>query len=227
MNLLELKNVTKHYLTGSEVVKALEDVTLEVKYGEFVVIMGPSGSGKSTLLSIIGGLNRPTSGTVVVDGIDIYSLSQEKLADFRREYIGFVFQSFYLIPYLTVLENVMLPLIVTDYTKEQKLAKAKEILERVGLSSKMKRFPDELSGGEQQRVAIARALVNEPLLILADEPTGNLDSLTGIEIMKLFKELNDSGKTIIVVTHNPENAKFADRCVYVKDGKLLGIEVLQ
>ena len=227
MNLLELKNVTKHYLTGSEVVKALEDVTLEVKYGEFVVIMGPSGSGKSTLLSIIGGLNRPTSGTVVVDGIDIYSLSQEKLADFRREYIGFVFQSFYLIPYLTVLENVMLPLIVTDYTKEQKIAKAKEILERVGLSSKMKRFPDELSGGEQQRVAIARALVNEPLLILADEPTGNLDSLTGIEIMKLFKELNDSGKTIIVVTHNPENAKFADRCVYVKDGKLLGIEVLQ
>ncbi|CUS80084.1 putative ABC transport system ATP-binding protein [Candidatus Kryptonium thompsonii] len=226
MNLLELKNVTKHYLTGSEVVKALEDVTLEVKYGEFVVIMGPSGSGKSTLLSIIGGLNRPTSGTVVVDGIDIYSLSQEKLADFRREYIGFVFQSFYLIPYLTVLENVMLPLIVTDYTKEQKIAKAKEILERVGLSSKMKRFPDELSGGEQQRVAIARALVNEPLLILADEPTGNLDSLTGIEIMKLFKELNDSGKTIIVVTHNPENAKFADRCVYVKDGKLLGIEVL-
>ncbi|CUS92622.1 putative ABC transport system ATP-binding protein [Candidatus Kryptonium thompsonii] len=225
MNLLELKNVTKHYLTGSEVVKALEDVTLEVKYGEFVVIMGPSGSGKSTLLSIIGGLNRPTSGTVVVDGIDIYSLSQEKLADFRREYIGFVFQSFYLIPYLTVLENVMLPLIVTDYTKEQKIAKAKEILERVGLSSKMKRFPDELSGGEQQRVAIARALVNEPLLILADEPTGNLDSLTGIEIMKLFKELNDSGKTIIVVTHNPENAKFADRCVYVKDGKLLGIEV--
>lgn len=167
MNLLELKNVTKHYLTGSEVVKALEDVTLEVKYGEFVVIMGPSGSGKSTLLSIIGGLNRPTSGTVVVDGIDIYSLSQEKLADFRREYIGFVFQSFYLIPYLTVLENVMLPLIVTDYTKEQKIAKAKEILERVGLSSKMKRFPDELSGGEQQRVAIARALVNEPLLILA------------------------------------------------------------
>ncbi len=226
MNLLELKNVTKHYLTGSEVVKALEDVTLEVKYGEFVVIMGPSGSGKSTLLSIIGGLNRPTSGTVVVDGIDIYSLSQEKLADFRREYVGFVFQSFYLIPYLTVLENVMLPLIVTDYTKEQKLAKAKEILERVGLSSKMKRFPDELSGGEQQRVAIARALVNEPLLILADEPTGNLDSLTGIEIMKLFKELNDSGKTIIVVTHNPENTKFADRCVYVKDGKLLGIEVL-
>ncbi|MFN3135877.1 MAG: ABC transporter ATP-binding protein, partial [Candidatus Kryptonium sp.] len=168
----------------------------------------------------------PTSGTVVVDGIDIYSLSQEKLADFRREYIGFVFQSFYLIPYLTVLENVMLPLIVTDYTKEQKLAKAKEILERVGLSSKMKRFPDELSSGEQQRVAIARALVNEPLLILADEPTGNLDSLTGIEIMKLFKELNDNGKTIIVVTHNPENAKFANRCVYIKDGKLAGIEVL-
>lgn len=127
---------------------------------------------------------------------------------------------------LTMLENVMLPLIVTDYTKEQKLARAKEILERVGLSSKMKRFPDELSGGEQQRVAIARALVNEPLLILADEPTGNLDSITGIEMMKLFKELNDSGKTIIVVTHNPENAKFADRCVYVKDGKLLGVEVL-
>ncbi len=220
MELIKAYELTKYYKIGDETVQAIKEVNLSVEYGEFLAIMGPSGSGKSTLLTMLGGLNHPTSGKVIVDEIDIYTLSSEKIADFRREYIGFVFQSFYLIPYLTVLENVMLPLAVTDYGKEEKLNMAETILCKVGLDSKMNRLPDELSGGEQQRVAIARALVNDPPIILADEPTGNLDTATGKEIMQIFKELNENGKTIIMVTHNPENAKFASRCVYIVDGKL-------
>ena len=220
MELIKTHELVKHYKTGDEVIQAVRGISLSVEYCEFLAIMGPSGSGKSTLLSILGGLNHPTSGNVIVDGIDIYSLSPEKLADFRREYIGFVFQSFYLVPYLTVLENVMLPLTVADYGKSDKIDMAKSILCRVGLDSKMNRLPDELSGGEQQRVAIARALVNDPPIILADEPTGNLDTTTGKEIMQIFKELNENGKTIVMVTHNPENVKFVTRCIYIVDGRL-------
>lgn len=188
--------------------------------GEFISVMGPSGSGKSTLLSILGGLNHPTAGEVVVDEIPIYQLPLEKLADFRREYIGFIFQSFQLIPYLTVIENVMLPLSITDLSNRDQSKKSEEILEKMGLKGKEKRLPDQLSGGEQERVAIARALVNSPPILLADEPTGNLDSKTGKEIMDLFKFLNQEGQTIIMVTHNPENMQFSTRTIFLKDGRI-------
>jgi putative ABC transport system ATP-binding protein len=222
MKLIKIHNLTKHYRAGGEIVQAVRQINLDIEYGEFLAIMGPSGSGKSTLLSIIGGLNRPTKGKVIVDGIDIYSLPKEKLADFRREYIGFVFQSFQLVPYLTVIENVMLPLAVTDYPSDIKIEMAERILDRVGLKSKLNRLPDELSGGEQERVAIARALVNDPPIILADEPTGNLDTATGREIMELFKEFNNDEKTIIMVTHNPENVNYARNVIYIRDGQLDG-----
>jgi len=182
--------------------------------------MGPSGSGKSTLLTILGGLNHPTIGEVVVDDIAIYQLPIEKLADFRREYLGFIFQSFQLIPYLTVIENVMLPLSITDRSNREQVGMAEGILKRIGLKGKEKRLPDQLSGGEQERVAIARALVNAPPILLADEPTGNLDTKTGQEIMELFKSLNQEGQTIIMVTHNPENASFSSRKIHLRDGKI-------
>ena len=185
-----------------------------------MAIMGPSGSGKSTLLTILGGLNHPTDGEVVVDDIAIYQLPIEKLADFRREYLGFIFQSFQLIPYLTVIENVMLPLSITDRSNREQVGMAEVILKRIGLKGKEKRLPDQLSGGEQERVAIARALVNAPPILLADEPTGNLDTKTGQEIMELFKSLNQEGQTIIMVTHNPENASFSSRKIHLRDGKI-------
>jgi putative ABC transport system ATP-binding protein len=182
--------------------------------------MGPSGSGKSTLLSMLGGLSHPNEGGIFVDEIDIYSLPAEQLADFRREYVGFVFQSFHLIPYLTVAENTMLPLTVTGYSSTDQKSMAGAILERVGLTSKTNRLPDELSGGEQQRVAIARALINQPPMILADEPTGNLDTATSEEIMRLFQSLHSEGQTIIMVTHNQENVKYVQRCVNLRDGRI-------
>ncbi len=203
MSLIEIKNLSKAYESGEECVPAIVDVKLEIERGEFISVMGPSGSGKSTLLTILGGLNHPTEGEVVVDEIPIYKLPLEKLADFRREYLGFIFQSFQLIPYLTVIENVMLPLSITEKSNREQLNMAEEILEKMGLKGKGKRLPDQLSGGEQERVAIARALVNSPPILLADEPTGNLDSKTGKEIMELFKSLNEEGQTIVMVTHNP------------------------
>jgi putative ABC transport system ATP-binding protein len=187
--------------------------------------MGPSGSGKSTLLTILGGLNHPTKGDVIVDEIPIYRLSLEKLADFRREYLGFIFQSFQLIPYLTVMENVMLPLSITQRTNREQVKMAKEILEKIGLAGKAKRLPDQLSGGEQERVAIARALVNSPPILMADEPTGNLDSKTGKEIMDLFKSLNQEGQTIVMVTHNPENTSYSTRTISLKDGRVETVPV--
>jgi putative ABC transport system ATP-binding protein len=199
---------------------ALVDVDLNIERGEFISVMGPSGSGKSTLLTILGGLNHPTKGDVVVDDIPIYSLPLEKLADFRREYLGFIFQSFQLIPYLTVIENVMLPLSITQRTNREQVKMAEEILERIGLRGKGRRLPDQLSGGEQERVAIARALVNSPPILMADEPTGNLDSKTGKEIMDLFKSLNGEGQTIVMVTHNPENMAFSTRTLFLKDGRV-------
>ncbi len=220
MSLIEIKNLSKTYEGGEEKVRALVDVGLHIERGEFISVMGPSGSGKSTLLTILGGLNHPTAGEVVVDDIPIYQLPLERLADFRREYLGFIFQSFQLISYLTVIENVMLPLSITERSNREQNRMAEEILERTGLKKKEKRLPDQLSGGEQERVAIARALVNSPPILLADEPTGNLDTKTGREIMDLFKSLNQESQTIIMVTHNPENAAFSSRKVHLRDGKI-------
>jgi putative ABC transport system ATP-binding protein len=220
MSLIEIRNLNKRYESGEECVMALLDLDLNIEKGEFISVMGPSGSGKSTLLSILGGLNHPTEGEVKVDEIPIYRLPLEKLADFRREYVGFIFQSFQLIPYLTVLENVMLPLSITRRSNREQLRMAEEILEKVELKPKGKRLPDQLSGGEQERVAIARALVNSPPILLADEPTGNLDSKTGKEIMDLFKSLNAEGQTIIMVTHNQENTAHSTRTIFLKDGRV-------
>ena len=220
MSLIELKNVGKLYESEGERVAALQELNVGVESGEFVAIMGPSGSGKSTLLNILGGLSHPSAGNYFVDGIDIYGLANEKLADFRREYIGFVFQSFQLIPYLTVMENVMLPLAIIRGRNGWQREMACQVLGKVGLGSKERRLPNQLSGGEQERVAIARALVNHPPLILADEPTGNLDSATGNEIMTLLGNLNAEGQTIIMVTHNPENAAFARGIIRLKDGRI-------
>lgn len=220
MSFIQIQQLKKIYDTGREQVHALDGVSFEIAQGEFVGVMGPSGSGKSTLLSVLGGLSHPTEGKVTVDGIDVYALSVEQCADFRREYLGFVFQSFQLLPYLTILENVMLPLSITERSSRDQGSMAITILERVGLRSKAFRLPDELSGGEQQRVAIARALVNQPPIILADEPTGNLDSATSEEIMRLLQDLNGEGHTVIMVTHNPENLRYANRCIHLRDGRL-------
>src|SRR4030065_278317 len=221
MSLIEIKKLNKAYESGHECVLALVDVDLNIERGEFISVMGPSGSGKSTLLTILGGLNHPTKGDVVVDDIPIYKLSLEKLADFRREYLGFIFQSFQLIPYLTVVENVMLPLSITQKTNREQVKMAEEILERIGLRGKERRLPDQLSGGEQERVAIARALVNSPPILMADEPTGNLDSKTGKEIMELFKSINEEGQTIVMVTHNPENVAYSSRTIQLRDGRVV------
>jgi putative ABC transport system ATP-binding protein len=220
MSLIEIKKLSKTYESGEERVPALVDVDLNIDRGDFISVMGPSGSGKSTLLTILGGLNHPTEGEVVVDEIPIYQLPMEKLADFRREYLGFIFQSFQLIPYLNVIENVMLPLSITEKSNREQLIMAGEILERMGLKGKEKRLPDQLSGGEQERLAIARALVNSPPILLGDEPTGNLDSKTGKEIMELFKSLNEEGQTIVMVTHNPENVAFSSRTIHLRDGRV-------
>src|SRR4030042_3770312 len=187
MSLIEINGLSKTYESGGECTMALVEVDLHIDKGEFISVMGPSGSGKSTLLTILGGLNHPSQGEVMIDDIPIYKLHLEKLADFRREYLGFIFQSFQLIPYLTVIENAMLPLSITQRTNREQLKMAEEILERIGLKGKGRRLPDQLSGGEQERVAIARALVNSPPILMAGEPTGNLDSKTGKESIDLFK----------------------------------------
>ncbi|MDW7738999.1 MAG: ABC transporter ATP-binding protein [Bacillota bacterium] len=219
--LIIIESLTKNYISGSNAVPALQGVSLEIQKGEAVAVMGPSGSGKSTLLSIIGGLNPPSSGKILIDDIDLYALSQERRADFRREYLGFVFQQFQLIPYLTAFENVLLPLTTTGYSKQQKHDMAMQSLEKVSMDSKFDRLPNQLSGGEQERVAIARAIVNEPPLILADEPTGSLDTKTATEIMELFSSLNASGLTILMVTHNPENTDYMQRTLTMQDGRLI------
>jgi putative ABC transport system ATP-binding protein len=219
MSLVVAKNLSRHFGHDDALVKALDEVSFNIDEGEYVAIMGPSGSGKSTLLTILGAMNPPSAGSLEVDEIDVYSLSQEKMADFRREYLGFVFQQLQLIPYLTAVENVMLPLVITNH--KDKRAVAAETLERVGLGNKLNRLPSELSGGEQSRVAIARAVVNKPPILLADEPVGSLDSKTGEEVLSLFKKLHGEGQTIIMVTHNPESIRDADRLIQLKDGKVL------
>jgi putative ABC transport system ATP-binding protein len=218
MAFIEISALQKGYASAAGRVEALKGVDVAVAEGTFLGVMGPSGSGKSTFLSLLGGLCRPSAGSVAIDGIDIYALGQERLADFRRAYLGFVFQSFNLVPYLTALENVMLPLAVQKMAAGEKRRRARRVLERVGLSSREGHLPSQLSGGEQERVAIARALVNAPPLILADEPTGSLDSATAAEIMALLKELNGEGQTIVMVTHNPENEAFFHRTLRLRDG---------
>lgn len=220
MSLIKVCEVTKTYKGGDGVVEALKNVNLEISEGEFLALMGPSGSGKSTLLSILGGLNPPTSGKLIIDDIDVYSLVPERLADFRHEYVGFVFQQYQLIPYLTALENVMLPLAITSRPGREQRDMAHTVLEKVGLGTKSLRLPNQLSGGEQNRVAIARAIVNQPAIIFADEPTGSLDSKTAIELLELFQVLNQDGLTIIMVTHNKENLEWVSRAVNIRDGIL-------
>jgi putative ABC transport system ATP-binding protein len=219
--LIKIRGITKIYKSGGAPVPALRGVTLDISRGEAVAVMGHSGSGKSTLLSIIGGLNPPSEGEILIDGINLYALSQERRADFRREYLGFVFQQFQLIPYLTALENVLLPLTTTRFSVRQKREMASAALQRVGMEGKKERLPNQLSGGEQERVAIARAIVNEPPLLLADEPTGSLDTRTAGEIMALFRSLNECGLTILMVTHNPENTDYMGRTITMQDGLLL------
>ena len=214
--LVRLEGVTKYYGERENRVAALSGISFAIAQGEYVAVMGPSGSGKSTLLSILGAMNPPSDGAMFVDDIDVYKLSSERQADFRREYLGFIFQQLQLVPYLTAIENVMLPLVVSD-TKDHEI-KATEVLERVGLAGKAHRLPSELSGGEQGRVAIARAVVNEPPILLADEPTGSLDTATGAEILSLFSELHLEGQTIVMVTHNPEAVAGAHRLIQIKDG---------
>ncbi len=216
--LIKTNNLWKKYGSRENTFDALRGVSIDVSEGEFVSIMGPSGSGKSTLLSILGGLNPPSDGNLHVDGIDVYGLSLERLADFRSEYLGFVFQQHQLIAYLTAIETVMLPLSITKTPNSEQINRAEKVLDRMGMLDKRDRLPDQLSGGEQERVAIARALVNEPPIILADEPTGNLDSERGQEVISLFNELNDSGQTIVMVTHDRQMAKNAHRMVEIRDG---------
>ena len=221
MSLINITNLKKHYTSGDDTVEALRGVDISIEAGEFITIMGQSGSGKSTLLSVLGGMNHPTVGEVEMAGIKLYDLPGEKLADFRAQNLGFVFQSFHLIPYLTAIENVMLPLAIVKAKSGEKTAAARRALEQVGLGNKLDRLPNQLSGGEQERVAIARAIVNNPHILLADEPTGNLDSKTSDEVMALFRELNDAGQTVVMVTHNPENGSYSDRTIHLKDGMVM------
>ncbi len=220
MSFIQLKQLGKTYHSDAVDVTALDAINLQVAEGTFLGVMGPSGSGKSTFLSILGGLCHPTKGQVIVDDIDLYALGSEKRADFRREYLGFVFQSFNLIPYLTAAENVMLPLAVKKLPVRDKRDMAQTVLQRVGLEQRVDHLPSQLSGGEQERVAIARALVNAPPLILADEPTGSLDSGTSHEVMELFSDLNKEGQTIVMVTHNDEIRDYFDRTLLLRDGKV-------
>ena len=220
MSFIKVENITKNYGNGDSMVTALEAVDFSIKSGEFVSIMGESGAGKSTLLSVMGAMNTPSQGRYVVDDLDVYSLSNEQQADFRREYLGFVFQSFHLVPYLTVMENVMLPLTAIKIHTRQKHEMAMEAMRWVGLESKAKRLPNQISGGECERVAVARAIVNNPPILLADEPTGNLDSRNTKEVMALLGRLNASGSTVIMVTHSASCAAYARRTIHVTDGRL-------
>lgn len=222
MLLLQLAHVSKIFKMDGLEVKALDDISLEIKKGEFVCIMGPSGSGKSTLMYLIGCLDNPTSGQIIFNGNDVSSMKEEELARIRNQGIGFVFQMFNLLPRTTSLANIELPLIYSGIPKEERDKRAYRALETVGLSHRALHFPSQLSGGQQQRVAIARALITDPPLILADEPTGNIDSKSAKEIMELLTRLNKEGHTIILVTHDPEVASYAQRKISVRDGRIVG-----
>jgi len=224
-NILNVNNVKKSYRMGKVLVPALRGVTFNVEKGEFLTIFGPSGGGKSTMLHLMGGLDRPDGGTILIDGLNILNLSESKLAELRLTSIGFVFQFFNLLPRLTALRNIELPLSIAGVPEREALSRARGMLELVGLGERETHRPAELSGGEQQRVAIARALITNPKIILADEPTGNLDTKTGHEIIKLMKKLNEEKmQTFVVVTHDPLIAEEANRIIYFKDGLIEGIE---
>ncbi|MDB2599951.1 ABC transporter ATP-binding protein [Gammaproteobacteria bacterium] len=218
MNVIEVKNITKHYLLGTQTVEALRGVSFGIEQGEFIAIMGPSGSGKSTLMNIIGCLDSPTDGSYHLNNQEVSTLEGDELAGIRNKEIGFVFQNFHLLARNSALDNVMLPLKYAGVDKEDQLTRGKNALSQVGLESRMDHQPSELSGGQQQRVAIARALVNNPSILFADEPTGNLDSQTGHDVMQLFHNLHQQGQTIILITHENEVAAEAQRTIFIKDG---------
>ncbi len=218
--IIELENVAKYYKMGDDLVKALDGIDVKINQGDFVAIVGPSGSGKSTMMNMVGALDLPTKGVVYLDGEDITNFEESHLAQIRGNKIGFVFQTFNLIPTLTAAENIALPMIFQGIAKEEREKRVGKILKDISLVHRKNHFPSELSGGERQRVAIGRALANNPEVILADEPTGNLDSKTGLEIMNLFKELNKKGRTIILVTHDLNLIKYASKVLKIRDGKL-------
>ncbi len=223
--IIKVENVKKIYRMGDNEVRALDGVSLVIEEGEFLIVMGPSGSGKTTLLHLMGCLDKPTEGEIYIASTPVSKLNDSQLAKIRNKMVGFVFQQFNLLPRLTALENVELPMIYAGVPKSARRKKAKELLELVGLGDRLHHRPTQLSGGQMQRVAIARALANDPMVLLADEPTGNLDSKSGEEILKIFSELNERGQTIIIVTHDPEVAKHAGRIVRMRDGKIVSEEV--
>jgi putative ABC transport system ATP-binding protein len=221
MPVIELTSVSKHYVMGQHLIKAVDALDLSIDYNEYVVFIGASGSGKSTLMNIIGCLDTPTAGRYVLNQQDVSGLDENQLADIRNQEIGFIFQSFNLLPRASALKNVMQPLIYRGLSFAERRAEAERVLERVGLADRSDHLPNQLSGGQRQRVAIARALVTNPSILLADEPTGNLDSQTSIEILALFDELHSDGQTIVLVTHEPEVAQHGERIVRLKDGKVI------
>lgn len=218
--IIEVKNLARHFRIGSELIKAIKQIDLSIQQNEFVALMGQSGSGKSTLMNILGCLDTPTDGTYILNNHQVSKLKDNDLAEIRNKEIGFVFQTFNLLPRSTALENVMLPLVYSGISKEDREERALTALDKVGLADRINHRPNELSGGQRQRVAVARALVNNPSIILADEPTGNLDSTTSIEIMTLFQDIHKNGNTVIVVTHEEDIAQYAHRIVRLKDGEV-------
>jgi len=218
MSLINIKNIKRDFILGNETINVLKGIDLNINKGEYVALMGPSGSGKSTLMNLLGCLDTPTSGTYILNGNDVSQMTDDSLAEIRNKEIGFVFQTFNLLPRTTALDNVALPMIYAGYSKSERTARAIEVLKQVGLGDRMDHEPNQLSGGQRQRVAVARALVNKPSIILADEPTGNLDSKTSIEIMNLFNEIHANGNTVILVTHEEDIAAYAHRIIRLRDG---------
>ena len=219
-SLIKITNIKRNFALGDEIVYVLKGIDLEIKKGEYVALMGPSGSGKSTLMNILGCLDTPTSGTYILNGKDVSKMKDNELAGIRNKEIGFVFQTFNLLPRMTALDNVALPMIYAGYSKSERKARAEVVLNQVSLADRMDHQPNQLSGGQRQRVAVARALVNNPSIILADEPTGNLDSKTSLEIMALFNDIHANGNTVILVTHEEEIAAYAHRVIRLRDGMI-------